>query len=157
MSISTGASAAACSREHPVIQRQGRGQLVAWPRFGPHSFRIQGPSLGFLSRFGGAGVGPLDGTASATRRSARSIYREFFGRERLMSLPCASSGPRDGIVLALADSPAESRVQQAIKLQAVVGANAFASRRGPGPPKEIGQYVLTYEQLLAGGGEQTPA
>jgi hypothetical protein len=77
-----------------------------------------------------------------------SLYADFFGRDRLRDLFCAAEGPRNGVTFRLAASPAESSKQLAIELQEALGANAFASRRGPGPPKEIGEHVLTYPQLL---------
>jgi hypothetical protein len=76
-----------------------------------------------------------------------SQYCEFFGRDRLLGLDSALPGPGNGIVLTLADSPAEVSQDHGVRLQASLGANAFASRGESGPPKETGEYVLTYEQL----------
>lgn len=88
----------------------------------------------------------LDGVFWLTYFSSR--YADFFGRDRVRNLFCAAEGPRNGATFRLAPSPAESSKQLAVELQEALGADAFASRGGPGPAKEIGEHVLTYPQLL---------
>lgn len=73
-------------------------------------------------------------------------YVEFFGREKFAAAPHVQDLPTGGVLLRLGDDPAKVPDERRKEMEITLGQNSFASF---GSNKEIGQHVLTMEQLRA--------
>lgn len=71
---------------------------------------------------------------------------EFFGREKFVAAPHTQEFQSGGLLLCLGDDPAKVPDERRKEMEIALGQDSFASF---GSNKEIGQHVLTMEQLRA--------